>query len=112
VSLGLSAPAAVPVEVRAGEHRAFRLSTEIGEGGLRLGKPAPFEPGRPVEVRFALPDGGPAYAFAAEVIATGDEAEGDGSIGGCGLDFLDVPPDVRDAIKDYVARRLGLPRLP
>jgi hypothetical protein len=55
VSLGLGAPAAVPIEVRSQERRVFRLSREIGDGGVRLEQPAPFEPGRPVDVRFTLP---------------------------------------------------------
>jgi hypothetical protein len=111
VSLGLSAPAAVPVEVRSGERRVVRLSTEIGDGGVRLALPVPFEPGRPVELRFALPGGAP-MALAAQVVATGDPRELDGERGGCGLDFRAPPAELRDAITAYVVDRLGLPPLP
>jgi hypothetical protein len=38
----------------------------VGEDGVRLVRPAPFEPGRPVEIAFALPDG-PTLRLRAEV---------------------------------------------
>src|SRR3954471_15188705 len=93
VSLGLGAPAAVPVEVRSAERRVFRLSREIGEGGVRLEQPAPFEPGRPVDVRFTLPGGSSTIQASAEVVVTGDPAEEEGSRGGASLYFLDLAPD-------------------
>ena len=73
----------------------------VGEDGIRLARGAPFEPGRPVEVRFDLPDGLGALALPAIV------GEGDG----CGrrAGFVDPPGDAREAIRRYVHGRLGLP---
>jgi hypothetical protein len=112
VTVGLSAPAAVPVELRAGERRIFRLSREIGQGGLMLARPAPFEPGRPVSIRFTLPGGPHPLELEAEVVATGDPAEEQGERGGLALHFLDLAPETRSAIGAYIADRLDLPPLP
>jgi hypothetical protein len=111
VSLGLSAPAAVSIEVRSQDRRVFRLSREIGEGGVRLERPAPFEPGRPVDLRFALPGSTGRIVVSAEVVTTGDTEEQEGSAGGAALYFLDITPEARAEIAGYVAGRLGLPPL-
>ncbi len=97
---------AVPVELRADVRRAFRLSWNVGEDGLRLGGQVPFETGRRIEARFSLP-GGPALALRAEITAGGiDRAEADepGE-----LVFLDPPGDARQALHTYVVERLELP---
>jgi len=104
--MSLRAPIAVPVEIRAPAGRVFRLAAAIGEDGVRLQRGSSFEPGRPVNVRFALP--GPASGGDGEllvlraVIAPGD-AEDDT------LEFIDPPRDSRLAIRHYVHERLGLP---
>jgi hypothetical protein len=112
----LRAPAAVPIEVRAatagGTRRVFRLSTSVGEDGVRLGRAAPFEVGRPVDVRFALP-AGEAVALRAEVLpvqdgAGDDEDELEGA-GGRELAFIAPPAEARAAIGAYVRARLNLP---
>jgi hypothetical protein len=112
----LRAPAAVPVEVRvaAGDRarRVFRLSTSVGEDGVRLRRAAPFDVGRPVDVRFALP-GGDALALRAEVLPVQD-GEGDDEdelegAGGRELAFLAAPAEARAAIGAYVRARLNLP---
>jgi hypothetical protein len=54
--LSLRAPIAVAVEIRAPAGRVFRLAWNVGEDGLRLQRPLPFEAGRPVEARLTLPD--------------------------------------------------------
>jgi hypothetical protein len=100
--LSLRAPIAVPVEIRAPARRVFRLAAAVGEDGVRLARGSSFEPGRPVDVRFVLPDGDGAPLALRAVIAPG-EAEDDA------LDFIDAPADSRAAIHRYVARRLGLP---
>jgi hypothetical protein len=113
VTLGLSAPAAVPIELRAADRRSYRLSEEIGTGGIRLCQAAPFEPGRPVEVRFSLP-GAPAGAVMvmnAEIVTTGDPSEDGGERGGAALYFLNPTPDERAALATYVSDRLGIPLL-
>jgi hypothetical protein len=99
-SVSLRAPIAVPVEIRAPARRLFRLSAAVGEDGIRLARGAPFEPGRPVEVRFALPDGTP---FALRAVVEAGDAEGDE------MAFVDPPADAREALRRYVHGRLGLP---
>jgi len=99
-SVSLRAPIAVPVEIRAPARRVFRLAANVGEDGIRLARGASFEPGRPVDVRFALPDGG-ALALPATV------GEGDGE--DTDLAFVEPPADARAALRRYVHQRLGLP---
>jgi Tfp pilus assembly protein PilZ len=110
VSFGLQAPAAVPVELRAARRRVFRLSHEVGEVGVRLAAPAPFEVGEPVELRLRLPDAPEPLQLRAEVALVGDPREEAGDRGGCGLRFIEPPHAARAAIASYVAERLGLPR--
>jgi hypothetical protein len=96
----LRAPIAVPVEIRAAARRVFRLAEAVGETGIRLARGASFEPGRPVDVRFDLPEGG---RWALRATVTGAHAEDDE------VSFVDPPADAREAIRRYVHGRLGLP---
>jgi hypothetical protein len=109
----LRAPIAVTVEVRGADRRAFRLAWNIGEDGVRLERPAPFELGRPVEIRFTMPDGGDALELHAEVRPAdgGDEHEGDGEgeRGGRELGFLGLQEPDRAVLRQYVINRLELP---
>jgi hypothetical protein len=113
----LRAPIAVTVEVRAltrggardGARRAFRLAWNIGDDGLRLERPAPFEIGRPVEVRFTMPDGGAPLRLHAEVRPAPDDDEEAGALGGRELIFLSPDEDDRRVLRLYVTDRLGLP---
>jgi hypothetical protein len=110
----LRAPVSVPVEIRtAGEpdRRVFRLAAAVGEDGLRLELPAPFDVGRPIEVRFSLPDDDAgALALRAELALAGDDGEGEH--GGREVTFIDAPADARFRLHRYIADRLGLPPLP
>ena len=72
--VSLRAPIAVPVEIRAPARRVFRLAAAVGEDGIRLARGASFEPGRPVDVRFELPDGG---VLALRAIVTEGDAQDD-----------------------------------
>jgi hypothetical protein len=110
--LGLSAPAAVPVELRAGDRRSHRLSAEIGTGGIRLDVAAPFEPGRTIAIRFALPGASTPLLMNAEVVTLGDASEDGGERGGTGLYFLNPTLEERAALAGYVSNRLGIPLLP
>jgi hypothetical protein len=99
--VSLRAPIAVPVEIRAPKRRVFRLAAAVGEDGVRLAGAAPFEPGRPVDVRFDLPDGLGALALRA-IVEEGEAATDR-------LVFVDPPSGAREAIRRYVHGRLGLP---
>ncbi|HVU52502.1 MAG TPA: hypothetical protein VHL80_17530 [Polyangia bacterium] len=108
----LRVPMAVAVEVSvsagADRRRAFRLSASVGEDGLRLERPAPFEVGRPVDVRFALP-AGEALALRAEVLPVGDDGDELEGAGGRELAFIAPSSEARAAIRGYVRDRLSLP---
>ena len=112
--MSLRAPIAVPVEIRADARadarRAFRLAWNIGEDGLRLCGDLPFELGRLVEARLALPDG-EALALRAHVTAGScDRERDDPSSEDAGeLSFVDPPSDAREALRRYVIARLELP---
>ncbi len=110
MGLGLQAPAAVPVEVLAAERRVFRLSRAVGEEAICLVRPAPFEVGRPVEIRLRLPEDDTVLSLQAKLATVGEPAEQDGAAGGCGLLLVGVPAEARRALADYVVRRLGLHR--
>jgi len=98
--VSLRAPIAVPVEIRAPKRRVFRLAANVGEDGIRLARGASFEPGRPVDIRFDLPDAG-TLALPAMVVE-GDAPDDE-------IAFVNPPADAREAIRRYVHGRLGLP---
>ena len=102
--MSLRAPIAVPVEIRAPARRVFRLAAEVGEDGIRLARGASFETGRPVDLRFALPDGVGPLALRA-IVGEGDGPDDE-------LGFVDPPAEARAALRLYVHERLGLPGLP
>jgi hypothetical protein len=110
--VSLRAPIAVAVEVRTDSRRVFRLASSVGEDGVRLERAAPFEVGRPVAVRFVLPPphAGEALTLTAEVhpADSEDETRQEGA-GGRELTFVHPPAEAREAIRDYVRRRLELP---
>jgi hypothetical protein len=97
--LSLRAPIAVPVEIRAPAGRLYRLAWNVGEDGLRLEKDSALEPGRDVDVAFALP-GGEALALRGEIGAGARENDE--------ITFVDPPQDARIALRRYVHQRLGL----
>ena len=98
--MSLRAPIAVPVEIRAPKGRVFRLAANVGEDGIRLARGASFEPGRPVDVRFGLPDGG-SWSLRA-IVGEGEAVDDE-------LGFVDPPSEAREALRRYVHERLGLP---
>jgi PilZ domain len=113
--VSLRAPIAVTVEVRAAGRRVFRLAENLGEDGLALERPAPFEIGRPVEIFFALPDDAAGMRLPARVETRDDDEEGDregGLVGGRALTFLALGEDDRQRLRTYVKERLGLPEMP
>jgi hypothetical protein len=115
--VSLRAPIAVTVEVRAAGRRVFRLAANVGEDGIALERPAPFEIGRPVEVAFGIPDDTEGLRLFARVEAghEDDEEAGDDGPGGAGgreLIFLSIDPSDRERLRGYVTDRLGLPEMP
>lgn len=109
MEIGLSAPLAVAVEVSDEDRRVFRLSSAIGVDEVELERPSPFEPGRVVTCRFALPDVAGGFVLPARVRPRDDA---DAVVGGSRLAFVAPPPDVRAALAAYVRDRLGLPPPP
>jgi hypothetical protein len=87
----------------------FRLARSVGEDGLRLERPAPFDIGRPVEVRFVLPEATEALSLRAEV-QLADEDDHENQVGGGReIAFLDPPHVDRETLRRYLVERLGLP---
>lgn len=111
VSIGLAAKAAVVVEIVAPEGRVFRLSSQVGEGGIDLRMPLPFEQGRHVRVRFRLPGDTTLQEVDAQIEVLGLPVEEEGERGGCGLRFLGAPVHVQTDVMNYVVARLKLPPL-
>jgi len=113
--VSLRAPIAITVETRGrtpdGVRRAFRLARNIGADGVALERRAPFELGRPIEVRFTLPDGGPPLRLHAEVLPADDDEQEQQQTepGGRELLFLSPSDDERHTLHRYVIDRLGLP---
>ena len=79
------------------------MTWNVGEDGIRLVRGASFEPGRPVDVAFALPDG-ERLSLRAEVGGEDDDPER-----AVDLEFIDPPSEARVALRRYVHQRLGLP---
>jgi hypothetical protein len=110
------APIAVPVEIRAGNRRVYRLAHDIGEDGLSLEQPAPFDEGRPVEIRFVLPlpDETVALTLKAELQAGSHAAvDEDGrpleTFGGSELSFHEMSPNDLEELRRYIKGRLTRP---
>lgn len=83
------------------------MSRNVGEDGIRLVRPVPFDIGRPVAIAFTLPDSSAPIVLRAELALTDDDGEGEQ--GGRALVFLSAPGEARQGILRYVAERLGLP---
>lgn len=107
--MSLRVPIAVPVEISADGRRAFRLARSIGEDGLRLQRPVPFEPRRPVMIRFGLPGETVAIKLRAEVGNTDADDDAAERSQGRELFFIEPPETERAQVRHYVATRLGLP---
>lgn len=107
--MSLRAPIAVPVSVSANGRRAFRLSRSVGEDGVRLMRPAPFEPRRPVAISFSLPDDPAPITLRAEVANTDADRDAEERAQGRELLFIEPPEADRARVRRYVASRLGLP---
>jgi hypothetical protein len=105
----LRVPIAIPVEISADGRRAFRLARSIGEDGVRLQRPAPFEPRRPVQIRFVLPEQTATIAVRADVANTDEDDDAAERSEGRELFFIEPPEADRAAVRKYVASRLGLP---
>ncbi len=112
--MSLRAPIAVTVEVRAAGRRVFRLAENLGEDGIALERPAPFDIGRPVEVSFALPDDPTPFRLPARLDLRGGDEDNDrdDSVGGRARTSLAVGEDDRLRLQGSVRERPDLPELP
>lgn len=108
MSLGLTAPCALPVEARASATRAFRLALQVGPEGAAFDTPLPFAPGTPVELSFALPDGTGPIVVKGRAELLGEDAEGDGEHGTMAVAFPQASLEAKRVLEAYVRERLGL----
>jgi hypothetical protein len=103
------APLRVPVELRHdGRSRWFRLTTSIAEEHLLLAQICPEELDGPVGIAFHLP-GDPVpircrARAAEEIVGEGEEQRAERRI----LRFVDLEPEGRERIANYITERLGL----
>ena len=108
MSLGLTAPCALPVEARASSGRAYRLALQVGAEGVAFDTPLPFEPGTPVELVFALPDGTGPVVVNGRAELLGEDAEGDGEHGCMSVACPQASLQAKRLLDAYVRERLGL----
>lgn len=108
MSIGLTAPCALPVEARSSKERAFRLALQIGSEGASFATPLPFEPETPLDLVLQLPDGTGPLAIRAHAALLGDDAEGEGEHGCMAAVFPEASLDVKKLLHQYVRERLGL----
>jgi PilZ domain len=108
----MSVPLRVTVEVRVLDvgprvDRAWRLSRDVAEDGLRLARALPYEANRPVAVSFRFPDGENAFACHGRIVAIEPErAERDGERAQPrAVRFTDVPPEARAQLARYLEER-------
>jgi hypothetical protein len=102
--MSLLAPLRVPVEIRAGAPRWFRLAHGVSEGGLAFPRPLPEELEGAVEIRFHLPEDPAPIEVRGRVI----EVEGERSEPPQrrGIRFLGLDEDDRARIARYVEERV------
>ena len=108
MSLGLTAPCVLPVEVRDSSRRAYRVALHIGAEGARFATPLPFEPDAVVTLLFSLPDGSGPFEVRARARVIGEEAEREGEEGCMGAAFPDAPLAIKDPLGRYARTRLGM----
>ncbi|MDX2023497.1 MAG: PilZ domain-containing protein [Deltaproteobacteria bacterium] len=108
MSLGLTAPCALPVEARASAGRAYRLALHVGAQGAAFDTPLPWEPGTPVELVFTLPDGTGPLIVKGHAELLGEVAEGDGEHGCMAVAYPQASLEAKRTLDAYVRERLGL----
>ncbi len=108
MSLGLTAPCALPVEARDSSRRAYCLALQIGPEGASFATPLPFEPDAEVTLVFRLPDGSGPFEVRAHARVLGEEAERDGEAGCMSASYADAPLLIKNPLGQYVRNRLGL----
>ena len=103
------APLCVPVELRRdGRSRWFRLTSGVSEAELALAQICPEELDGPINVAFHLPGDAEAIRCRAraaeEIVGEGEEQRAERRI----LRFVDLTPEGRERIANYITERLGL----
>ena len=84
----------------------FFNTVDISQGGAFIHSPILLEEGDEVQVSFSLPPLEKAITARARVVR-GTKADGDVDQSGMGLEFLDLAPEEKRAIADYVVRVLN-----
>jgi uncharacterized protein (TIGR02266 family) len=99
----------IETEVSFGSETTFYtgFTRDLGSGGLFVAADPPLPIGTGVDLRFSLPDEGPAIAVRAEVRWLRVQDAGDAQPG-MGLRFLDLAPEDLRRIEGFVAQRESL----
>lgn len=98
-------PASLRVEFRAGAGVYTAFTKDLSPHGAFLKSSRPFSAGTRLTLSLYLP-GRPPLSLDAEVRRTIARAPGSHLLPGIGVRFLDVPPETRRALEDFLADRL------
>ncbi len=82
----------------------------ISPGGMFLKTPSPLDPGSLILIKFSLPGHRPWECFAQVMWRRNPEDEHPYPAG-MGIQFLELEPEARTALADFVAARLAAPSL-
>ncbi len=90
-------------ETLSGDFTFVYQTQDIGEGGLFVESDAPFSVGEELDLEIALP-GNSSFTARARVkwVRDIEDAVRDGYKPGMGLEWIDLPQDVREAIRAFL----------
>ena len=104
------APLRVPVEIRRGAPRWFRMAHGVSEEGLAFARALPEQADGPLEITFQLPGDRASITCAAHAIELPPDGAGEEPARGAelrrALRFVALPPDDRARIARYVEERV------
>ena len=81
-------------------------TTNVSEDGLRINGLQKIEPGTPVKLNFHLPEDKNPIMTIGEVMWQNEKQDANfPSI--MGIKFVDISPDDRDKIRDYIIRKIS-----
>jgi uncharacterized protein (TIGR02266 family) len=97
---GPRVPVQMWVEESSPDGLYFQRSANLSPGGMYLENTVPHPVGTLVNLKFTLPDGGPALEVRGEIVnAATDEQDF-----GMGLRFVDLPAETAERIARYVGK--------
>ncbi len=102
-------PAELKVDYRSGGHFVTDYSANVSRHGLFIQTSHPLPVGEKVRIRLQLPDGEAPFALDGVVKWTAGVRDRDRHPPGMGVEFVDIPDEVRKQLERLV-REVGRPR--